>query len=140
VETASLHAVVLIVEDDCLVRMSVADSTRQVGFVVLEAENADEALQLLKANPDVAIVFTDVQMPGSMDGLALANAVKSRWPPINIVVTSGRRGLAKDDLPPDTLFFPKPYAFSEITETFLKLAKRFGRGQKSDRPPHAASR
>src|SRR5580704_7318481 len=83
VETASLRAVILVVEDDWLTRMSMADLARQARFVVFEAENADEAIRLLELHPDIAIVFTDVQMPGTMDGLMLANAVKARWPQIN---------------------------------------------------------
>jgi two-component system, response regulator PdtaR len=82
--------VVLIVEDEFLIRMDAIDMIRSGGFEVVEANDADEAIEILERRPDITVVFTDVHMPGSMDGLKLAAAVRGRWPPIKIVATSGR--------------------------------------------------
>ena len=92
--------VVLIVEDEFLLRMDAADMIAAAGFEVIEAANADEAIEILEARPDITVVFTDIQMPGSMDGLKLARAVRGRWPPIKIIATSGhvtcrRNGFAR---------------------------------------------
>lgn len=113
--------VVLIVEDDALIRMSVADSAQDAGFEVIEAGNADEAVLILESRSDVRIIFTDIDMPGSMDGLKLAAAVRSRWPPIQIVVTSGYRRIADGDLPDRSVFIPKPYAHAGVVEAMRRL-------------------
>ena len=81
--------VVLIVEDDLLIRLDAAQMIEEAEFDVIEASNADEAIAILEARSDITVLFTDIQMPGSMDGLKLAAAVKGRWPPIKIVATSG---------------------------------------------------
>src|SRR3954468_18520562 len=83
------HPLVLIVEDEYLVRIHAAEVIRDAGFEVMEASNADEAIVILESRPDIRVVFTDIQMPGSMDGLKLARAVRDRWPPVQIVATSG---------------------------------------------------
>ena len=80
---------VLIVEDEFLLRMDAASSIEDAGFLVYEAENADEAIRMLELHATIRFVFTDVNMPGSMDGLKLAHYVRGRWPPIKIIVTSG---------------------------------------------------
>ena len=82
-------AVVLIVEDEFLIRLHAAQIIEGAGFDVIEASNADEAISILEVRSDIIVLFTDIQMPGSMDGLKLAAAVKGRWPPIKIVATSG---------------------------------------------------
>jgi CheY-like chemotaxis protein len=81
---------VLIVEDEFLVRIDAADMVRAGGFEVVEAADADEAIEILETRSDIAVVFTDIQMPVSIDGLELARAVRGRWPPIKIIATSGR--------------------------------------------------
>ena len=80
---------VLVVEDEALVRLSTREEIEAAGFKVYEAHNADEAIRLLEANPDIELIFTDVDMPGSMDGVKLAHYVRKRWPPVKIIVTSG---------------------------------------------------
>ena len=107
--------VVLIVEDEFLLRMDAMDMVAAAGFEVLEAANADEAIEILEARPDVAVVFTDIQMPGSMDGLKLARAVRGRWPPIKIVATSGQIEVKPTDLPEGGRFLPKPYSPTDVT-------------------------
>ena len=101
--------VVLIVDDEPLIRMDLADMVRDEGFVALEASDADEAIRLLEANPAIRILVTDIEMPGSMDGLKLAAAVRERWPPVAIIVTSGRILPASSELPAATAFLGKPY-------------------------------
>jgi len=81
--------VVLIVEDEFLLRMDAVDMIAAAGFEVVEAGDADEAIDILESRRDITVVFTDIQMPGSMDGLKLARAVRGRWPPTKIVATSG---------------------------------------------------
>ena len=106
---------VLIVEDEPLVRLGAAKFIADEGFEVIEAANADEAIRILEARKDVRIVFTDIHMPGSMDGLKLARAVRNRWPPIKIIVTSGRDPVTEQDLPEGSRFFAKPYDPIQIT-------------------------
>ncbi|MGA2410987.1 MAG: response regulator [Candidatus Binataceae bacterium] len=107
--------IVLIVEDEFLVRMSAVAMIEDAGFEVLEAGDADEAITMLESRSDIRLVFTDIQMPGSMDGLKLAAAVKGRWPPIKIIATSGRHLIRDSDLPEGALFLSKPYTSEGIS-------------------------
>jgi len=86
-----------------------------------EAGNADEAIEILEARRDITVVFTDIQMPGSMDGLKLARAVRGRWPPIKIVATSGRLDVAEEDLPEGGRFLPKPYSPMQVKGVLREL-------------------
>ncbi len=103
---------VLVVEDEPLVRIGAVQMLEEAGYEVLSAPDADEAIALLEQHPEISLLFTDVQMPGSMDGVRLAEAVRKRWPPIRIVVTSGRP--RPDQLEDDTLFVPKPYDWATL--------------------------
>jgi CheY-like chemotaxis protein len=105
---------VLIVEDEALVRIGAVRIIEEAGFEVVEAANADEAIRILESRWDIRVVFTDIQMPGSMDGLKLAHAVRNRWPPIKIIVTSGLEFLTAQDLPDGARFFSKPYSATQI--------------------------
>jgi CheY-like chemotaxis protein len=116
--------VVLIVEDEFLLRMDAADAIAAAGFEVVEAANADEAIEVLESRTDITVVFTDIQMPGSMDGLKLAQAVRGRWPPIKIIATSGRLHLDESDLPEGGRFLPKPYSPSQVTGVLRELTMR----------------
>ncbi|ACF00196.1 response regulator [Rhodopseudomonas palustris] len=107
--------VVLVVEDEPLLRMNAVDMIEAAGFHVLEAGSADDAIEVLEKRDDICLVFTDIQIPGSMDGLKLARAVRGRWPPIKIITTSGRVQVAADDLPDGGRFVPKPYTQAQIT-------------------------
>jgi CheY-like chemotaxis protein len=113
--------VVLIVEDEFLLRMDAVDMIKAAGFEAVEAGNADDAIDILEARPDITVVFTDIQMPGSMDGLKLVQAVRGRWPPIKIVATSGRVDVRESDLPEGGRFIPKPYSPNEITGVLREL-------------------
>jgi len=116
-----LTPVVLIVEDELLLRMDLAEMIEEAGFGVVQAANADEAIVILRMRSDVRVVFTDIQMPGSMDGLNLARFVRDRWPPIKIVATSGRVTVGDGDLPDGGVFLPKPYRSAQVVATLRAL-------------------
>jgi DNA-binding LytR/AlgR family response regulator len=118
---AARRPVVLIVEDDFLIRLQAAQIISEAEFDVLEASSADEAISILEARSDITVLFTDIQMPGSMDGLKLAAAVKGRWPPIKIVTTSGLVDVRPEDLPEGGRFIPKPYNVIQLTTTLKEL-------------------
>jgi CheY-like chemotaxis protein len=113
--------VVLVVEDEFLLRMDAADVIAAAGFEVIEAVNADEAIEILESRSDITVVFTDIQMPGSMDGLKLARAVRGRWPPIKIIATSGLLNVGQVDLPEGGRFLPKPYSPAQVTGVLREL-------------------
>jgi CheY-like chemotaxis protein len=113
--------IVLVVEDEFLVRLNTVLMIEDAGFDVLEAVDADQAIEILEARPDIHVIFTDIQLPGSMDGLKLAHAVRGRWPPIKIIATSGRVNLRTDDLPEGGRFLPKPYGPEEVVGTLREL-------------------
>jgi CheY-like chemotaxis protein len=119
--SAAKRAVILVVEDDVFIRMDAAQMIAGDEFDVIEAANADEAIAILEARLDVTVVFTDIQMPGSMDGLKLAAAIRDRWPPIKLIATSGRVALDRDDLPDGGRFLPKPYSPVQILKTLREL-------------------
>ena len=106
--------VVLVVEDEMLLRMQATDAVEDAGYVSVEAVDADEAVAILEARSDIALLLTDIQMPGSMDGLQLAHAVHERWPPIKIILVSGKVKPADIDIPVDSRFFAKPLAAENI--------------------------
>jgi CheY-like chemotaxis protein len=101
--------------------MDAVDMIAAAGFEVVEAGTADQAIEILEARRDISVVFTDIQMPGSMDGLNLARAVRGRWPPIKIVATSGRLNVGETDLPEGGRFLPKPYSPAQVTGVLREL-------------------
>jgi CheY-like chemotaxis protein len=113
--------VVLVVEDDFLIRIGAVEMIEAAGFDVVDAANADEAIEILEVRLDITVVFTDIQMPGTMDGLKLAAAIRGRWPPIKIVATSGVVDVRGVDLPEGGRFLPKPYSSAEIVGTLREL-------------------
>ena len=110
-----------IVEDEILVRSLAVEIAEEAGFSALEAADADEAIRVLQTRPDIQVVLTDIDMPGSMDGLALAQAIRQRWPPIQVVLTSGKMRPASDELPERSHFLPKPYDHSRLTGLLREL-------------------
>ena len=114
--------VVLIVEDDTLVRLVARDMLEDAGFDVREADTADVALVLLEEDPGVDALFTDIDMPGSMDGVALAARVAERWPHIRLVVTSGRACMRDCDLPDHGRFVSKPYQRAQLVSAIASAA------------------
>jgi CheY-like chemotaxis protein len=113
---------VLIVEDEPLVRIGAVNIIEDAGFKVIQAESADEAIRVLECRGDIRVVFTDIHMPGSMNGLKLAHAVRNRWPPIKIILTSGRDLIAEQVLPEGGRFFAKPYNPIEILDALREWA------------------
>ena len=111
---SAVPPVVLVVEDEMLLRMRAVSIVEDAGYTSVEAVDADEAVGILESRSDIALVFTDIQMPGSMDGLKLAHAVHERWPPIKIIVVSGQMKLSKADIPADARFLGKPLETPEM--------------------------
>jgi CheY-like chemotaxis protein len=107
-------AVVLVVEDEMLLRMRAVDMVEDAGYTSVEAVDADEAVAILESRSDIALMFTDIQMPGSMDGLTLAHTVHKRWPPIKIILVSGQLKLANVDIPANSRFYGKPLEAKEM--------------------------
>lgn len=105
----SENAIVLVVEDEILIREDVIDVLERNGFRALRAGNAAQAVAVLGERPDVQAVFTDIQMPGALDGIDLARHVADRRPEVAVLVTSGRSYAAPDNLPASSRFLPKPY-------------------------------
>jgi CheY-like chemotaxis protein len=114
--------VLLIVEDELLVRMLAVEIAEEAGFSVLEATEADDAIRVLQKRPDIRVVLTDIDMPDSLDGLELAHAIRHRWPPIQVVLTSGKMRPAPDELPERSHFVPKPYDISRMTGLLRELS------------------
>lgn len=100
---------VLVVEDEAILRLHAIDIVEEAGFTAIEAKNSDEAIAILEARSDITLLFTDVHMPGSIDGVKLAHAVRNRWPPVKIVVVSGHEQVNEDELPEGSRFFSKPF-------------------------------
>ena len=120
----SVPRAILIVEDDQLLKFLTVDIVEGAGFVALEASSADEAVAILESRSDIVLLLTDINMPGSMDGLKLAHAVRNRWPPIKIIVVSARERLSVEDLPTDSRFFAKPYTSETIISEIRSLIGR----------------
>jgi two-component system, response regulator PdtaR len=120
-EAERQRAAVLIVEDEPLIRMGAVYQIEDAGFEVYEAASADAAIALLELHKEIRLIFTDVDMPGSMDGLKLAHYVRGRWPPVKIIVTSGHVKVAEESLPAGALFLPKPYDPAEITHKVREM-------------------
>jgi CheY-like chemotaxis protein len=102
--------VILVVEDEALVRFAAVGMLEDAGFRMIEAVNGDQALELLTADSDVQLLFTDVTMPGAIDGLALARQVRDRWPHIAIMVASAKQVPHAEELPTGCRFEQKPYS------------------------------
>jgi len=116
---------VLVVEDEMLLRMRAVDIVEDAGFTPIEAANADEALAILESRSDVDLLFTDIQMPGSMDGLKLAHAVHERWPSIKIILVSGKLTPTDSERPTDSRFFGKPL---EVKQMISEIQEMIGQG------------
>lgn len=111
---ADKSMVVLVVDDEPIVLMTAVDYLTSAGYAVVEAGNADEALEILESDPSIGAIFTDVQMRGSMNGLGLARAVHLRWPAIKVVLTSGNRDFGVADVAAGDAFIRKPYRAEDI--------------------------
>ena len=114
-------AVVLVVEDSAIIRMGAVDLVLSAGYEALEACDADEAIRILKSRSDIDLVFTDVQMPGTMDGIKLSHYIRERWPPVKLIVASGATILEESSLPGGSKFFSKPYDDHTIADAMARL-------------------
>lgn len=112
---------VLVVEDDPLLRMDAVDMVEDAGYRAYEAANADEAVELLGEHPSVKVLFTDVEMPGSMNGIELAERVHREFPSMGIIIVSGHPKITQSTLPIDANFFAKPYPADRFTETLDRV-------------------
>lgn len=116
--------VVLLVEDEFLVRTVQVDILREADFWVLEAQDADEAFEMLKQRPEVKVVLTDVDMPGSLDGFEFARLVAQGWPEVGVLVISGKTAPNPGDIPPTAVFAPKPLRPAALVEKIQALIAR----------------
>jgi len=114
-------AVILVVEDIVLIRMGAVDLVQSAGYEALEASNADEAIRILESRADIDLVFTDVEMPGTMDGIKLSHYIRNRWPPVKLIVASGRAILKESSLPEGSRFFSKPYSDHAIADAIAGM-------------------
>ena len=106
----------LVVENELLLSVDISDALKDDGYDVITVANADEAIKVLETRNDIHTIFTDIDLPGSMDGLKLAAAVKDRWPPVHIIVTTGMSAPRRDQMPANSLFIAKPYRNAEVLE------------------------
>jgi two-component system, response regulator PdtaR len=113
--------IVLVVEDEGLVRQMSADELADAGYQVLEAANSREAISILESGVRVAVLFTDVNMPGELDGLELARLVRDRWPRVGLLVTSGGARAGPDDVPDEGRFISKPYSLRRMCSVVDEL-------------------
>lgn len=114
---------VLVVEDDPVLRLCITDDLSDRGFELFEAADAQEAIDQLTRHETIGVMFTDVDMPGDMNGLGLAALVTDRWPPVRIIVTSGKHCLSGADLPDASRFLPKPYSPATVATTIRDMIK-----------------
>jgi CheY-like chemotaxis protein len=111
--------VVLVVEDEALIRLEAVQIVTDAGFAVVEASNANEAITILESRRDIRAVFTDINMSGSIDGIQLSHAIRGKWPPIHLIVTSGLNAPAQGRLPANSRFIGKPYT-AELVAAALR--------------------
>jgi CheY-like chemotaxis protein len=114
-------AVVLVVEDSAIIRMGAVDLVHFAGYEALEARDADEAIRILESRSDIDLVFTDVQMPGTMDGIKLSHYIRDWWPPVQLIVASGKAILEESSLPEGSRLFLKPYNDHAIADAIGRM-------------------
>lgn len=115
---------ILVVEDEALIRMGAVQMLEEAGFGVIEAWNAHDAMEILEKRTDVRAVFTDTNMPGTWDGMRLARMIRDRWPPIHLIVTSGLVSPGVEDLPSGGRFIRKPYDPAHVIATLRELLRQ----------------
>lgn len=114
--------IILVVEDDPLLRMAAVDMVEGAGFEAIEAANSAEAIEILENRLDIRVVFTDIDMPPGIDGIRLAALIRDRWPPVQLIITSGHRTPPSGSLPSDSTFYSKPYPEIEVVATMRRMA------------------
>lgn len=128
---AETQSTILVVEDETLIRMHGADMLEDAGYEVLEAADADEALEILSKHKAVHLLFSDVDMPGTMDGLDLARQVHDRWPQIRLLLTSGHHRLENSQIPDDGQFVRKPWTKDILIEHVRGLLRPHSRSDRA---------
>jgi CheY-like chemotaxis protein len=115
------NIVILVVEDEPIIRMGTVPWLEDAGYKVLEAGDADAAVAILESRKDVEAVFTDIKMPGSVCGLRLAHAIRKQWPPIRVIVASGLKAPLEKEFPKMGRFIPKPYGPKHVLKALHEL-------------------
>lgn len=113
-DTGVEKVTILVVEDEAIIRMGTVHMLLDSGYQVVDASNADDAIEILAARSDIRVVFTDIKMPGTLCGLRLATAVRDRWPPVHLLVASGLKAPTEKEFPGIGRFIPKPYAPKQV--------------------------
>lgn len=108
--------IVLVVEDEPFILLDAVSMIEAAGYDVLRASSADQAIEILNSRDDIRVVFTDIEMPGSMDGLRLAHVIREKWPPVELIVTSGKQRLNSSHLPARGAFIGKPYTPKQVSD------------------------
>jgi CheY-like chemotaxis protein len=116
------RAVVLVVEDEPILRMNTVDMVEEAGFEVIEAANSKQAIGVLESRSDIDILLSDIHMPPGIDGMMLAATVRDRWPPIAIILLSGQIASTDVNIPEGGVFFSKPYRPTEIVAALSRFA------------------
>lgn len=130
--------VILVVEDEALIRMGAVQMLEEAGFAVIEAWNAHDAIEVLEKRTDVRAVFTDINMPGTWDGMRLARMIRDRWPPIHLIVTSGLVSPGMDELPSGGRFIRKPYDPAHVITILRELLSQIPPSDPANHPVKAA--
>lgn len=121
--TAFAPTTVLVVEDEPLQRLMIVDLLADAGYSTIEAMDAEDAVRILEERTDIHVVFADIDMPNGLDGMKLAAAIRDRWPPIELIIISGRIQSAPKDMPARSVFFSKPYKQDRVVDAVRSLAK-----------------
>lgn len=119
---ANVNTVVLVIDDEPVLRILMMDLVESAGFEVFGAANAGEAIRVLESRDDIDIILSDIHMPPGIDGMELAAIVRDRWPPIAIILISGRLKASEVKMPEGSVFFSKPYRSAEIVATLNRMA------------------
>lgn len=120
-EMPPVRPIILVVEDEPLQRLMAVDLVEEAGFDVVDVAGAAEAVRVLESRPDIRVVFTDIDMPGALNGMQFAATIRDRWPPIELIIVSGKRKPRADEIPARGVFFAKPYKKDEITAVMRQM-------------------
>lgn len=123
-QSANSPRVVLVVDDEALLRLDATEALHGAGCATFEACHTEEALEVLSRHPEISVLFTDINMPGDRDGMALADEVHRRRPDVRLIITSGRERPAQADIPDDGQFIPKPYDADAVAKIVRTMPRR----------------
>ena len=123
---------VLVVEDDAFVRMMATDIVEELGYAMFEATSADEAIAILELHDEITIVFTDIHMAGSMNGLELAALTRLRLPAVGFVIVSGEHQAETSQMPAGAKFFAKPYNPAVVRDALRHMSEEIDSASDND--------